>query len=103
MPDDRGTIRQVAWTELFPWLELVRTFRLAIQARFLLLAAVGLLLTFAGWWFAATLFSGSEEPELQNWLTHYGRGPWINAPYEPSVNELRDTAPEIPGPEQLNP
>ena len=31
MPEDRGTIRQVAWTELFPWLDLLRVFRLAIQ------------------------------------------------------------------------
>ena len=45
MADDRGVLRQVAWTELFPWLALGRSFRLAIQARLLLLAALGIVLT----------------------------------------------------------
>ena len=35
---DNGTLRTVAWSELFPWLSILRVFRLAIAARVLLLA-----------------------------------------------------------------
>ncbi len=49
MAEDRGVLRQVAWSELFPWLTLGRSFRLAIQARLLLLAALGIVLTTVGW------------------------------------------------------
>ena len=42
---DNGTIRAVAWSEVFPWLSIVRSFRLAIAARVLVLGAVGILLT----------------------------------------------------------
>ncbi len=31
--DDRATIRTVAWSEVFPWLLILRTFRLAVRHR----------------------------------------------------------------------
>jgi hypothetical protein len=62
MAEDRGVLRQVAWTELFPWLALGRSFRLALQARLLLLAAVGILLTAAGWGAVGYVFEGHDLP-----------------------------------------
>ncbi len=56
-------LRQVAWMELFPWLALLRVFRLAIQARLLALATVGLLLTSGGWYLLGQLFGA----ELRDW------------------------------------
>ena len=50
------TIRSVAWSELFPWLSIVRVFRLAIAVRALVLGAVGILLTVIGWGLIATMF-----------------------------------------------
>ena len=50
MQDEHGTWRQVAWRDWFPWLCLLRTFRLAIDFRKLLLAAVALAITALGWW-----------------------------------------------------
>jgi hypothetical protein len=44
-----GSIRAVAWSEVFPWLRIVRAFRLAISVRALLLGAAGILLTVVGW------------------------------------------------------
>ena len=38
------TIRAVAWSEVFPWLRIVRAFRLAISVRSLVLGALGILL-----------------------------------------------------------
>ena len=33
MAEDGGVIRAVAWSELFPWLNLVRALRLALRLR----------------------------------------------------------------------
>ena len=55
---DNGTLRAVAWSEIFPWLSIFRTFRLAISLRVLLLAAVALLLTATGWAVFGWMFSG---------------------------------------------
>ena len=38
--EERGTVRAVAWSELFPWLLLFRCFRLSIGLRPLFLSAV---------------------------------------------------------------
>ncbi len=80
MPEDRGTLRQVAWTELFPWLDLLRVFRMAIQARFLLLSAAAVLLTFAGWWVAGKLFGVGDNDSPRAGLDRASgrRGRWLN-------------------------
>ena len=46
---DSNTIRAIAWSEVFPWLSIVRVFRLAIAARALLLGAAGILIMETGW------------------------------------------------------
>lgn len=55
MTDDRATIGSIAWGELFPWLILVRAFRIAATLRVIALATAGIVLTLAGWWLAAWL------------------------------------------------
>src|SRR5215469_9644911 len=73
-----GPLREVAWEELFPWLLLVRTFRISIQVWQLLLAAAGVLLTIIGWWALAWAFQGTDEQPLRNWLGpgYYQSCPW---------------------------
>ncbi|HEY2839081.1 MAG TPA: hypothetical protein VGJ26_08035 [Pirellulales bacterium] len=66
MAEDRGVLRQVAWTELFPWLALGRSFRLAIQARLLLLAAAGILATAVGWMAIGSVFDVQRLPPHWN-------------------------------------
>ena len=61
MPEDQTRLRQVAWMELFPWLGLVRAVRLAFTPRMILLAAIGLAATNAGWGLVGWIFSGSED------------------------------------------
>ena len=75
MPDDRGTIRRIVWTELFPWLLLVRALRLAIQARLLVLAALAIALSVGGWWVFGQLFAGSGDEQLKSWIAEYGELP----------------------------
>ncbi len=46
---DGGTVRKVAWLEIFPWLGLGRAFRVAISLRVLVFGALGFFLTLLGW------------------------------------------------------
>ena len=61
MADQQGVkLRGVDWGEIFPWLILVRCFRIAIQLRLLVLSAVGFVLMLAGWGVIDWAFSGSQ-------------------------------------------
>lgn len=57
---EEGRVRAVVWSELFPWLSLFRTFRLAIGFRVLVLSAAALVLTLLGWWLLAAIFQESS-------------------------------------------
>ena len=49
MPDEYGVLRRVAWRQIFPWLILFQTFRLAISPPICLLATLGVLIAPLGW------------------------------------------------------
>jgi len=97
MPDDRGTIRQIAFAELFPWLIMVRALRLALQMRLLALAAVAMALTIGGWWGISAMFSG--DPELKAWAAAYGHWPAASDSPRTKIEMMKRTAPGIEGPE----
>jgi hypothetical protein len=73
MPNDQSRIREIAWMELFPWLGLVRAARLAFAPRMLILAAVGIAATAAGWKVAGWMFSGTENEVLQEMISENDR------------------------------
>ena len=50
MTDERGVLRRIAWCELFPWLIIFRTFRLAISPTLLFVATLAVGLTYFGSW-----------------------------------------------------
>ncbi len=56
MTNDRGVVRAVAWRDLFPWLVIFRTFRLAKSMSMLFLATLGAVLAPAGWRAGEALF-----------------------------------------------
>ncbi len=64
--DDRGTLRAVAWSELFPWLLLFRCFRISIGLRPLLLSSIAALVTILGWSLIGLFFSGNAEIAAQH-------------------------------------
>lgn len=64
--EERGTLRAVAWSELFPWLILFRCFRLSIGLRPLLLSSVAAVAMVLGWSLIGWLFSGNEEIASQH-------------------------------------
>lgn len=66
MNADQGALRRISWRDLFPWLILFRTFRIAISPTLLALATLASILSFAGWRFAGLVFI--PRPDGQHWL-----------------------------------
>ncbi len=74
---DNGAVRRVVWGELFPWLLLLRCFRIALQVRWIVAGAAGVLLTYAGWALISWVFwkQGGELGDAF-WAA---RCPWLEA------------------------
>lgn len=92
--NNSGTIRVVAWAELFPWLSIVRVFRLAIAVRALLLGAVGILITLTAWGILARILApevltdATKAPAATQWLAPYATCSWraiVEATPEPCL------------------
>ena len=56
MTDQRNVIRSVSWRDLFPWLILLRTFRIAILPQLLAIATAATLVGSLGWWISGWVF-----------------------------------------------
>src|SRR4051794_6353494 len=79
MADTHTKVREVAWTELFPWLLLLRSVRIALMARVLVLGAVGLTATVIGWALLTEAFSHSADPVISDWRANTNLQIWSNA------------------------
>ncbi len=86
---DSNTVRAIAWSEVFPWLSILRVFRVAISARALLLAAVGILITATAWGIVGNIF-GTDSPATA-WLQPISECPWI------WLTEAVGDRPSLPG------
>jgi hypothetical protein len=75
MPSQEIKVREVAWSELFSWLMLVRSIRIALMARIIVLGAAGLIMTALGWWLLGHVFSGADDAVVERWRS-VGH-PWI--------------------------
>ena len=74
---DGVRLRSIHWSEVSPWLSLLRCFRLAVTLRALVLGAVAILLTLVGWSFFAWSFSADEQA-VQWWTNQFGESsPWM--------------------------
>ncbi|MFV2067236.1 MAG: hypothetical protein ACC645_09675 [Pirellulales bacterium] len=92
----RGALREVIWQDLCPWLILLKTCRLAISFRMLVLAAFALIATTAGYRVVGSLFSGTDDDQVQSWIELRSVWPWklgIDVPLEPVNDEVRTAAP----------
>jgi hypothetical protein len=67
MIDQQDKLREVAWNELFRWLLLLRSVRIALLARVLVLGALGLIATSVGWKVVLWAFADSTDPVVQHW------------------------------------
>jgi len=82
-------VRHVAWSDLFPWVSIFRSFRVAISLWVLLLAAAGLLLTLAGWTLFGWVFSAAPGN-----LALVGGG--SDSPWQAAARMVPDR-PSLPG------
>ena len=55
-------LRAIRWSEIFPWLSIAKSFRLAVTLRLLGFGAAAVLLTLLGWWAIAGVFSHDGAP-----------------------------------------
>ncbi|HZZ71474.1 MAG TPA: hypothetical protein VFE24_04425 [Pirellulales bacterium] len=69
MSEERSTLRYIDWRELCPWLLILKSFRLAVGIRVLVLAFAGLLASTAGWDLIGWAFGGSSDVQLQTWIS----------------------------------
>lgn len=75
MSHSEQALRSVVWTQVFPWLIIVRVFRIAVSARMLILGAAGILLTLNYWAMLATMFTVPEKD--RPWLAPADGCPWL--------------------------
>lgn len=79
MAQDRETVRRVAWQELFPLLHLFSALRMAVGFRMLVLAAIAIVGTAAGWRVLGDMFDNTDNVTLQNEITVNSTWPWEEA------------------------
>jgi hypothetical protein len=79
MADPQMKVREIAWFELFPWLMLLRSVRIALMARVLVLGAAGLIATTIGWLLLVDVFSHSTDPVITGWRQNTSLKIWVNA------------------------
>lgn len=89
MAADGTPIREIAWRDLFPWVIIGRSFRVAMDPRKVLVCSAGLILMWAGWWFAYQMFKGSES--VQTLANHQVAVPGWNQSLPAGTNEQPTT------------
>jgi len=65
LDDNSAILRGVVWTEIFPWLRIFRTFRIAVGVRALVPAIAGMVLMFAGWGVIGRALGPDESGSVQ--------------------------------------
>ncbi|HZN33052.1 MAG TPA: hypothetical protein VFB80_04505 [Pirellulaceae bacterium] len=68
------TIRRISWRDLFPWLILLRTFRIAISPPLLALATAAVLIAPLGWRLAGLVFQPKFESGTTNLPVYQAAG-----------------------------
>ncbi len=68
------------WMQRYRWMILLRSFRLALDARQMIVASAAVLAMVVGWWGLAKVFSGASDPEVKQLTAAYSTLPWQSAP-----------------------
>jgi hypothetical protein len=97
MAEHTTKVREVAWSELFPWMILLRSVRISLMARVFILGAAGLLATMLGWWALSSLFSGSTDPVVMEWRRNIDLGIWEDSLQRGIPNPWVNTAAQSAG------
>jgi hypothetical protein len=71
-----GTIRRVAWGEVFPWISLARCLGMSLRVHALAMSLAAMVLTILGWWLLSLAFHRAEElPGAGAWNAVVGMVP----------------------------
>jgi hypothetical protein len=65
-----------SWMQRYRWMILLRSFRLALDARQMIVASAAVLAMVVGWWGLAKVFSGASDPQVQQLTAAYSTLPW---------------------------
>ncbi len=76
MTTEPGTIRKVAWREVFPSAILLTALRLAGRFQVLILAGIGLLVVSVGWQLLAWVLIDADDVAFRTAAIDAGRWPW---------------------------
>lgn len=79
---DGEMVREIVWFDVFPWMNLFRCFRLALETRLMFLAAVAVVLMLSGWAVLGHVFSATPEV-ADEFGGEYGC-PWVWASHHVS-------------------
>ena len=88
MSQDRDTLRAVSWLEVFPGLHLFSSLRMAINPRMLVLAAIAMVGTSAGFRTVGAWFSGTADRGFLNQIEANNPWPWERDVVVPPVGQL---------------
>ncbi len=76
MAEERGTLRSIAWLQVFPALHIFSAVRMALNLKALLLAAIAVSGTVAGWRVLDQLFTDDPAPMTAALTEYYNVWPW---------------------------
>lgn len=82
-------VRQISWRDVFPWLLLVRVFRVAISPGPLILATVAVILCSLSWWTAGFLFLSKKDFAAEQ------RPILLSLPYQVRLRALLELPPAV--------
>ncbi len=88
MPDDQQELRRINWSECFPFTNIFRTFRLAIHPSKLLLALVGLFLTYGVGRLLDVVWCAAGTDVLYGEIAHFHRHADFSAWHKEYRNEI---------------
>lgn len=88
MAQREGLLREVRWSELLPWLLIVKAVRLTLSPKTLILATIGLLGMYAGFHIIGDLFSGADDQMVKNSIERFEGWPWQEYGLEGKFSQL---------------
>ena len=88
MAEERGTLRSVAWLQVFPALHIFSAVRMALNLKALLLAAIGVSGMVAGWRVLDQVFTHEPAPIAAAVTEYYNVWPWQRPLDTPSADQF---------------
>ncbi len=76
MADERSTVRSIAWQQVFPSLRLLAALRMSLNTKALVLAAIAIAGTVAGWRLLGEVFADEENQHMSAQIEFYSVWPW---------------------------